>query len=337
MKPTAAEAWDLSEIVELLSLLTLHFQGCWQLLHSPKIVLLCGPVLCSLKYHISVPALSTTGKLIFLFVVRGRTGGLRGRNLGPKLGSTPPTPSHSYFEQRQQNILKQQPGQQPGFIKQIGAGGDFKWTVGEGHRASKQAAAAAAGERKKALAESKAATTTPMTGVFNGNTPFQFSSSDDKWFRSLPPTEMLPRHETLGGYIFFCNNDTMQEDLKRQLFGVCPAWTFWLSHFLLFHYLWQWRFQVLTWNWVCCKCWADCREGTELGISESFFLHILSTKCLFGWCWCISTNTTWGEQKILSAAQTAAQSGTIAWLQYTERENLRETALRWGTDRDVME
>jgi hypothetical protein len=93
---------------------------------------------------------------------------------------TPPNPSHSYYEQRQQNILEQQPGQQPGFIKQIGAGGDFKWTVGEGHRASKQAAAAAAGERKKALAEPKAATTTPMTGVFNGNTPFQFSSSHDK-------------------------------------------------------------------------------------------------------------------------------------------------------------
>jgi len=33
---------------------------------------------------------------------------------------------------------------------------------------------------------------------------------------------MLPRNEVLGGYIFVCNNDTMQEDLKRQLFGL-PA------------------------------------------------------------------------------------------------------------------
>ncbi|KAL2620759.1 hypothetical protein R1flu_000964 [Riccia fluitans] len=59
-----------------------------------------------------------------------------------------------------------------------------------------------------------------MTGVFNGNTPFQLTSSHDKRFKSLPPAEMLPRHETLGGYIFVCNNDTMQEDLKRQLFGL---------------------------------------------------------------------------------------------------------------------
>ncbi|KAI5073754.1 hypothetical protein GOP47_0011767 [Adiantum capillus-veneris] len=42
----------------------------------------------------------------------------------------------------------------------------------------------------------------------------------DKRFKSLPQAEMLPRGETLGGYIFVCNNDTMQEDLKRQLFGL---------------------------------------------------------------------------------------------------------------------
>jgi len=41
----------------------------------------------------------------------------------------------------------------------------------------------------------------------------------DKRFKTLPATEMLPRNEVLGGYIFVCNNDTMQEDLKRQLFG----------------------------------------------------------------------------------------------------------------------
>ncbi|KAH7432196.1 hypothetical protein KP509_07G012900 [Ceratopteris richardii] len=45
-------------------------------------------------------------------------------------------------------------------------------------------------------------------------------NSTDKRFKSLPASETLPRHETLGGYIFVCNNDTMAEDLKRQLFGL---------------------------------------------------------------------------------------------------------------------
>lgn len=44
----------------------------------------------------------------------------------------------------------------------------------------------------------------------------------DKRFKTLPPAEALPRNETVGGYIFVCNNDTMQENLKRQLFGL-PA------------------------------------------------------------------------------------------------------------------
>lgn len=42
----------------------------------------------------------------------------------------------------------------------------------------------------------------------------------DKWYKPLPPAEMLPRDEVLGGYIFVCNNETMQEDLRRQLFGL---------------------------------------------------------------------------------------------------------------------
>ncbi|EFJ24245.1 hypothetical protein SELMODRAFT_26766, partial [Selaginella moellendorffii] len=45
-------------------------------------------------------------------------------------------------------------------------------------------------------------------------------NSQDKRFKTLPPSETLPRSEVLGGYIFVCNNDTMQEDLKRQLFGL---------------------------------------------------------------------------------------------------------------------
>lgn len=44
-------------------------------------------------------------------------------------------------------------------------------------------------------------------------------NSLDKRFKTLPPSESLPRNETIGGYIFVCNNDTMQENLKRQLFG----------------------------------------------------------------------------------------------------------------------
>ncbi|KAL3636689.1 hypothetical protein CASFOL_018988 [Castilleja foliolosa] len=46
----------------------------------------------------------------------------------------------------------------------------------------------------------------------------------DKRFKTLPEAEMLPRNEVLGGYIFVCNNDTMQEDLKRQLFGLPPRY-----------------------------------------------------------------------------------------------------------------
>ncbi|KAG8366774.1 hypothetical protein BUALT_Bualt16G0002700 [Buddleja alternifolia] len=50
------------------------------------------------------------------------------------------------------------------------------------------------------------------------------SNAVDKRFKTLPVAEMLPRNEVLGGYIFVCNNDTMQEDLKRQLFGLPPRY-----------------------------------------------------------------------------------------------------------------
>ncbi|XAR55152.1 hypothetical protein NMG60_11030564 [Bertholletia excelsa] len=49
-------------------------------------------------------------------------------------------------------------------------------------------------------------------------------NSADKRFKTLPPSESLPRHETIGGYIFVCNNDTMAENLKRQLFGLPPRY-----------------------------------------------------------------------------------------------------------------
>ncbi|XP_022761544.1 B2 protein-like [Durio zibethinus] len=49
-------------------------------------------------------------------------------------------------------------------------------------------------------------------------------SAVDKRFKTLPPSESLPRNETVGGYIFVCNNDTMQENLRRQLFGLPPRY-----------------------------------------------------------------------------------------------------------------
>ncbi|XP_020597255.1 probable cyclin-dependent serine/threonine-protein kinase DDB_G0292550 [Phalaenopsis equestris] len=42
----------------------------------------------------------------------------------------------------------------------------------------------------------------------------------DKRFKTLPASEALPRSEAIGGYIFVCNNDTMEENLERQLFGM---------------------------------------------------------------------------------------------------------------------
>ena len=53
----------------------------------------------------------------------------------------------------------------------------------------------------------------------NNNENPNNNNAVDKRFKTLPATETLPRDEVLGGYIFVCNNDTMQEDLKRQLFG----------------------------------------------------------------------------------------------------------------------
>ncbi|KAF8047393.1 hypothetical protein N665_3063s0006 [Sinapis alba] len=46
----------------------------------------------------------------------------------------------------------------------------------------------------------------------------------DKRFKTLPAAEALPRNETIGGYVFVCNNDTMEENLKRQVFGLPPRY-----------------------------------------------------------------------------------------------------------------
>ncbi|PNX85038.1 N-rich protein [Trifolium pratense] len=52
----------------------------------------------------------------------------------------------------------------------------------------------------------------------DGNKNKDSKAASDKRFKTLPPSESLPRNETIGGYIFVCNNDTMAENLKRQLF-----------------------------------------------------------------------------------------------------------------------
>ncbi|KAK4349702.1 hypothetical protein RND71_032457 [Anisodus tanguticus] len=47
---------------------------------------------------------------------------------------------------------------------------------------------------------------------------------NNKKYKTLPASESLPRNETVGGYIFVCNNDTMHENLKRELFGLPPRY-----------------------------------------------------------------------------------------------------------------
>ncbi|XP_030454072.2 DCD domain-containing protein NRP-B-like [Syzygium oleosum] len=59
---------------------------------------------------------------------------------------------------------------------------------------------------------------------YNNGEEREAKSGVDKRFKTLPPSESLPKHETVGGYIFVCNNDTMQENLKRQLFGLPPRY-----------------------------------------------------------------------------------------------------------------
>ncbi|XVF60032.1 hypothetical protein PTKIN_Ptkin08bG0010300 [Pterospermum kingtungense] len=61
----------------------------------------------------------------------------------------------------------------------------------------------------------------------NNNSSNETSNANnavDKRFKTLPAAETLPRNEVLGGYVFVCNNDTMQEDLKHQLFGLPPRY-----------------------------------------------------------------------------------------------------------------
>ncbi|CAM8918713.1 unnamed protein product [Rhodiola kirilowii] len=71
-----------------------------------------------------------------------------------------------------------------------------------------------------------------FAGKKNGNKNYNNNNNSgggggggvEKRFKTLPPSESLPRNETVGGYIFVCNNDTMQENLQRQLFGLPPRY-----------------------------------------------------------------------------------------------------------------
>ena len=60
-------------------------------------------------------------------------------------------------------------------------------------------------------------------------------AASEKRFKTLPASEALPRNEPIGGYIFVCNNDTMEENLKRQLFGmiIIPSLTLGCDFFTL--------------------------------------------------------------------------------------------------------
>lgn len=67
-----------------------------------------------------------------------------------------------------------------------------------------------------------------------GNNNNNQNQGVDKRFKTLPPSEALPRSEAVGGYIFVCNNDTMQENLRRQLFGMLSHIPMILIHFMFF-------------------------------------------------------------------------------------------------------
>lgn len=76
------------------------------------------------------------------------------------------------------------------------------------------------GKKNKEIKKENNSSKNNNNNDFNGES----KSGVDKRFKTLPPSEALPRDETVGGYIFVCNNDTMEENLKRQLFGLPPRY-----------------------------------------------------------------------------------------------------------------
>ncbi|KAG2617007.1 hypothetical protein PVAP13_3NG177974 [Panicum virgatum] len=95
------------------------------------------------------------------------------------------------------------------------AGGDviksyFNKSIGRAASNSNSNSSFGVGKKNAAAHDKK-----KSAGSGNGN-----GAGVDKRFKSLPASEALPRGEAIGGYIFVCNNDTMEENLKRQLFGL---------------------------------------------------------------------------------------------------------------------
>jgi hypothetical protein len=85
----------------------------------------------------------------------------------------------------------------------------FNKSIGRPASNSNQVSYTAAGEKKKSVVGDK-----------KKNSSSSVSSDKQRFKKSLPASESLPRGEAVGGYIFVCNNDTMEENLKRQLFGL---------------------------------------------------------------------------------------------------------------------
>ncbi|XP_074572839.1 DCD domain-containing protein NRP-B-like [Curcuma longa] len=80
-----------------------------------------------------------------------------------------------------------------------------------------------AGNGKKGMANSNDGSNGKKKKNSNNNNSSNNNNKEaavDKRFKTLPPSEALPRNEAIGGYIFVCNNDTMEENLRRQLFGL---------------------------------------------------------------------------------------------------------------------
>ncbi|XP_073119184.1 DCD domain-containing protein NRP-B [Henckelia pumila] len=80
------------------------------------------------------------------------------------------------------------------------------------------------GKNEEELAYGKNVKKNKVNKENTGNGNGENKNGVDKRFKTLPPAEALSRNETIGGYIFVCNNDTMAENLKRQLFGLPPRY-----------------------------------------------------------------------------------------------------------------
>ncbi|KAJ7520121.1 hypothetical protein O6H91_20G067400 [Diphasiastrum complanatum] len=122
--------------------------------------------------------------------------------------TSPIRPFNEQFVKMTEGIAKLDIKRYNGEVKK--AGGDAKQNKSLNNNPSNVEVKKATSDQKQNVANVS----------YNGSNALQMQGGLEKRFKSLPPAETLPRNEILGGYIFVCNNDTMQEDLKRQLFGL---------------------------------------------------------------------------------------------------------------------